>query len=72
MSTSTARSRRHRARRAAGRALLTLELDELEIERLLIKANVLDEFEDHDHTALAEALARFLAHLVRIQEAEEE
>jgi hypothetical protein len=65
VSTSAARVRRHRERRAAGRLSLTLDVDEVSTIEVLCAARLLDRQQDHSRTDVARAIERLLELLAR-------
>jgi hypothetical protein len=60
---SADRCKRLRERRAAGRALLQIEIDLFAHTELLISAGVLQQWDDNDRDAIARATERLLAAL---------
>ena len=59
------RVRRHRERRAAGRVLLPIVVDEVELLETLAQARLLDPLIDHDRESLARGVERLLKLLAR-------
>src|SRR5262245_66378455 len=64
LSTAALRVRRHRARRAAGRLSLSIEVDEVALIKVLVQADLLDRLQDHDRAALGHAIE----HLIELLE----
>jgi hypothetical protein len=65
MSSTAARVRRHRERRAAGRLFLTLDVDEISTIEVLCGARLLDPQQDHTRADIARAVEQLLAMLAR-------
>jgi hypothetical protein len=65
VSTVALRVRKHRARRAAGRLSLTLDVDEVSTIEVLCAARLLDRQRDHTRTDVAHAVEELLAILAR-------
>jgi hypothetical protein len=61
--TPTARSRRHRERRAAGRLVLSIELDEVSTVEMLCEAHLLDRQRDHSRGDISRALVELIEFL---------
>jgi hypothetical protein len=64
---STARSRRCRARQRAGLVQLLIEVDEAQLHYLLVGAEVLDPGEDQTRQTLARGLEKFLQALTVVE-----
>jgi hypothetical protein len=58
--TSTARSRRFRERRQAGKAVLSVEVDEVTLLGVLAAANLLDPQRDHSRADISRAVEQLL------------
>jgi hypothetical protein len=58
--TSTARSRRFRERRHAGKAVLSVEVDEVILLGILAEAGLLNPLQDHTRDAVGRALGQLL------------
>ena len=59
MSSSTDRMRQHRARKSEGKVLLLVEMDEIGLQDMLVRAGLLDRNND-DREVLTRAVTRFL------------
>jgi hypothetical protein len=62
---SAVRVARHRARRARGKVLLHIEIDELAVTEVLARAQLLDSLQDHGRDDLGRAVERLLELLAR-------
>lgn len=60
MSTAAARVKAHRARRAAGRLSLTIEVDEVATIEVLERARLLEPLREHDRESISRAVERLL------------
>jgi hypothetical protein len=58
--TSTARSRRFRERRAAGRISVLVDIDEVATIEVLCAANLLDRQRDHSRADIGHALGQLI------------
>lgn len=63
--TGAERMRRHRARRAAGRAVLRVEVDLVELVPALVEARLLGLWDESDRGAVERATERALAIIAR-------
>ncbi len=61
---STARSRPHRERQRAGRALITIEIDPIATSELLIDYEILPAWDAEDRGAISRALTRLIDLLI--------
>lgn len=65
MSTAAARVKAHRARRAAGRLSLLIEVDEVDTVEILCAARLLDPLRDHTREDIGHAIERLIGLLGR-------
>jgi hypothetical protein len=67
---STNRVREHRARERAGKVLLHLEVDEVDVTELLVRHGLLPPRRDCDRTELAAALSTLIRRLTDADKAQ--
>jgi hypothetical protein len=65
MSTAAARMRRRRAREREGKAVLRIEVDEIEVAEVLCAARLLDPVLNHSREDIARGIEKLLAAIAR-------